>query len=364
MRWLAAFLIFVGAVPWSVAAGPLDDFREAAIAAEARAIAAERAVGCSPELAQSVDFADLAVNSAVYNGRCVTVRGLSWGFFLFDSPDNVYLADRYDVLHEGRRIRTANPFRIGIQSHDFDIPDIGTAFYPTEVTGIAVDCAVDLDRGHRVEAIRSMTSDTQYISIRDDFCGWYINSVSINPVAINFGDRRTAQRRTADRERFGSLWPITASASFVEQLSESSLRFLDRMRHGDRSLIEEFDTGYGWVGQLYGVWYSRALASLRSGNEDPQMMHFWEVPPSQNADEISVDAEFRAWTCFCDERDCSEKWPMSETDALPTLGQPYLCIIHYISNDRTDGLTIEDWIPRTAFRGNASPFRDDPLSTN
>lgn len=358
MRFFATLLLLLLLGAGSADVDPLVQFSREAARAEAEGVdgRGEDETECIGETAHRISFADLAVNSAGYAGRCISVEGLLWGNMLFGLPEHIYLAERFDVLRERRFLGAgmSNPFRVGVQSHTIEIPVSGPWALEVQILGIAADCLSENDRSARVSHIMTMIEGALIVGTRHDYCGWY-DGPAINAIEVDVGDRRIFPRQhgSTARDHLGSLWEMPETAWPDAEVRASLLSLVARLRQGDRSLPSLMSD------RFFGTWYSDRASFIRSETDTPSMRLFWTVNSDPPAPDNNDERHEVVYGCVCLEESCSGRWPISFVDTLPTDGQPYLCVRYNVTQSASGAIETELWPQEYMFGGAASPFGTD-----
>lgn len=270
--------------------------------------AAQQAERCTMRTAVAADVRAMAREPQRWLGRCVRLVGyVSYNHFYADVGGYYrYFASDYDDhrndgwlgLYPRRRYGFRGPMQRG------------------SVVGIVHDCESDQERS---DAIMMM-----------GFChyryGLVLREVSLRAQAsVDF------HRQTGDgaRRAIGDLETAEEAGPLPPEVSSLFNRFILAVRAGDQATLQ------GLIVSNYGdeqdehrrVAAERAfllgsespLAVLRAARE-PQVAYFRSRLPRH------VERPGNWHACFCKTADCSNVWPISESDATADPVRPYLCV--------------------------------------
>lgn len=327
MRRLAFLFLFLST---SAYADPLHDFAVWIEQAEEARLEDlnELAENCSVDTARQISFETLAIYSADYNGECVTVSGLGQGRHLYQSPDYIYLRDRWASEIHQALIFGANPFVIGIGYNELPAPDAGPWLHEMRVTGIAEDCNAFSDQLARRKAIEQLDVGSTIIFHATGYCHSSGGAV-VHPVAIDYGEQRRFERLMGDeaRARFGSLAFVSPGTPLHNELSEAAARFYSALKAGDRAALLRPEGSLEDRERSYFDDPQSPFRYVASASDIPATALFRSTRDDQyDFDADSGSRSLEGYFCFCRDGNCRQQWPISWRDMGMEVYHPYVCV--------------------------------------
>jgi hypothetical protein len=281
---------------------------------------------CTMRNAMQAEVRVMARDPDRWLNRCVRVQGyVRWNIFYAD-VGGAYVAeanDRADRLNQGW---------LGLYLRDGQRRSLRAG----TVTGILRDCGRDLAEAEAAAGPNELVMGIGYCHYRS---GLVLADARFRSRGHARFERLTDE---AARVRFGDLDPEGPNLQPPSDVVALADRFLARVRAADGTGLAAF-TGT-WTEQApvtpraWADWH----AYLSGAGDSPlralrrvsvQRAYFRERQPR---DDLGVDYRPDWFACFCQERDCTGRWPIHRDDATVSRHRPYACARAYNPTDRRE----------------------------
>lgn len=274
---------------------------------------------CTSRTATKTTVAEIARDSQAWSGRCVTVKGLLNGAWLYDGVDGFYRLPQ-DSLDP-----SSNGLAIGLQGDRLP----SGALREAAITGVVGRCQ---DLRAALDAARKPGE----ISWLSGFCHYY-DSPFIAIVRAETGPFRAPERqRVRKGDDYGDLAAAPSDWVHLAFVQQEADRFLTALRAGDRPalaglLTPEADNPSDDLDDELDLLLkdpNSVFAELRRGAPS-QTQYLLDRFVDDGKVVVGDDGPggYDSTVCFCRTANCEGRWPIARMDAdnLPT--RPYACIV-------------------------------------
>ncbi|HTU12617.1 MAG TPA: hypothetical protein VMG08_17130 [Allosphingosinicella sp.] len=290
---------------------------------------------CTARQAARATVVEITSRPDHYYGRCVTVTGAYAGISMYSDGEGIYRASRFGP--DGNPTAADREHRIGIDRQQ--LRNLGLR-HPlrTTVTGRVDICA---RRQTRLEQQARDRGQVPLIMLAG-YCHYHGGpTIVVDSFQIT---ERTYERLSGEPARvaFGNLAPMPADWPQRAAVESLTADFLAALRAGDRAALAALHDERADSGNEHD---RRMFYGLLEGEQSP-FAPFRRAAPSQIAYFVGAsagaplpsDGAIAARVCFCRTVDCTNRWPISHSDADADPGRPYVCT----------AIEPRDWTPRRA----------------